>query len=95
MQLIRAELAIRGLIAGNATDYVNTVIVKYDPAGQSNIQTQTVLTLTDLTAIRRIFLSWRGTRLIDLRRFNIDGDLTPGFTKRKFHWIGVPEIETR
>lgn len=95
MQLIRAELAIRGLIPGNAADFVNTVIVKYDASGQSNIQSQTVLTLTDITAVRRIFLSWRGTRLIDLRRFNIDGDLTPGFTKRKWHWIGVPEIETR
>ncbi|KIO77459.1 hypothetical protein TH53_09285 [Pedobacter lusitanus] len=95
MQLIRAELAVRGLIAGNAAAYVNTVILKSDATGQSNIQTQIPLTLTDITAIRRIYLSWRGTRLIDLRRFNIDGDLTPGFTKRKYHWIGVPEIETR
>lgn len=94
MQLIRAELAIRGLLTGNAVDYVNTVIAKYDPAGKSNLPAQN-LTLTDITAIRRIFLSWRGTRLIDLRRFNIDGDLTPGFTKRNWHWIGVPEIETR
>ncbi|MBB6272372.1 flagella basal body P-ring formation protein FlgA [Pedobacter cryoconitis] len=95
MQLIRAELAVRGLIAGNPADFVNTVIVKYDPTGQSNLPAQNTLTLTDITSIRRIFLSWRGTRLIDLRRFNIDGDLNPGFTKRKWHWIGVPEIETR
>lgn len=94
MQLIRAELVIRGLLTGNAVDDVNTVIAKYDPTGKSNLPAKD-LTLTDITAIRRIFLSWRGTRLIDLRRFNIDGDLTPGFTKRNWHWIGVPEIETR
>ena len=94
MQLIRAELVIRGLLTGNAVDEVNTVIVKYDPTGKSNLPAKN-LTLTDITAIRRVFLSWRGTRLIDLRRFNIDGDLTPGFTKRNWHWIGVPEIETR
>lgn len=94
MQLIRAELVVRGLLTGNAVDAVNTVIVKYDPTGKSNLPAQN-LTLTDIIAIRRIFLSWRGTRLIDLRRFNIDGDLIPGFTKRNWHWIGVPEIETR
>ncbi|MBB6502993.1 hypothetical protein [Pedobacter cryoconitis] len=95
MQLIRAELAVRGLLPGNAVDFVNTVIVKYDPTGKSNLPASAILTLTDITALRRIYLSWRGTRLIDLRRFNIDGDLNPGFTKRKYHWIGVPEIETR
>lgn len=95
MQLIRAELVIRGLLSGNATDLVNSVISKYDPSGLSNYPAVPALTLNDMISIRRIFLSWRGTRLIDLRRFNIDGDLTPGFTKRKWQWIGVPEIETQ
>lgn len=95
MQLIRAELAIRGLLPGNATELVNSVVIKYDATGLSNYPALPALTLTDIISIRRIFLSWRGTRLIDLRRFNIDGDLTPGFTKRKWQWIGVPEIETR
>lgn len=95
MQLIRAELVVRGLLTGDAIEYVNSVIRKYDATGNSNRPAGTALTLTDITAIRRIFLSWRGTRLIDLRRFNIDGDLTPGFTKRKWHWISVPEVETR
>lgn len=93
MQLIKAELIIRGLLTGNATELVNSVVVKYDASGLSNYQA--VLTLNDIISVRRIFLSWRGTRLIDLRRFNIDGDLTPGFTKRKWQWIGVPEIETQ
>ncbi|QNK61598.1 hypothetical protein H7F33_13650 [Pedobacter sp. PAMC26386] len=95
MQLIRAELVIRDLLPGNAVDFVNTVILKYDASGSSNLPAQTVMNLTNLTTVRRTFLSWRGTRLIDLRRFNIDGDLNPGFTKRKWHWIGIPEIETR
>ncbi|RQO70674.1 hypothetical protein DBR43_22005 [Pedobacter sp. KBW06] len=94
MQLIRAELVIRGLIPGDATALVNSVIQKYDASGNSNLKTA-LSDLGTLTAIRRIFLSWRGTRLIDLRRFNVDGDLNPGFTKRKWHWISVPEIETR
>ncbi|MBE9601685.1 hypothetical protein [Pedobacter sp. MC2016-24] len=95
MQLIRAELVIRGLLSGNATSLVNSVVVKYDASGLSNYPALLALTLNDIISIRRIFLSWRGTRLIDLRRFNIDGDLTPGFTKRKWQWIGVPEIETQ
>lgn len=95
MQLIRAELVIRGLLNGNATDLVNAVVVKYDASGLSNYPALPALTLNDMVSIRRIFLSWRGTRLIDLRRFNIDGDLTPGFTQRKWQWIGVPEIETQ
>ncbi|TKC58555.1 hypothetical protein FBD94_18235 [Pedobacter hiemivivus] len=95
MQLIRAELIIRGLLTGNATDLVNSVVVKYDATGLSNFPAGPALTLNDIVSIRRIFLSWRGTRLIDLRRFNIDGDLIPGFTQRKWQWIGVPEIETQ
>lgn len=95
MQLIRAELVIRGLLSGNATDLVNSVVVKYDASGLSNYPVLPALTLNDMVSIRRIFLSWRGTRLIDLRRFNMDGDLTPGFTKRNWQWIGVPEIESR
>lgn len=95
MQLIRAELVIRGLLTGNAVSYVNTVIRKFDTTGASDKPTQAVLTLTDIVSLRRTFLSWRGIRLIDLRRFNLDGDLTPGFTKRNWYWIGVPEIETR
>lgn len=95
MQLIRAELVVRGLLTGNATDIVNSVILKYDASGASNKPATPALTLQDITAIRRIYLSWRGTRLIDLRRFGIDGDLNPGFTKRKWQWIGVPEIETQ
>jgi hypothetical protein len=95
MQLIRAELVVRGLLPGNANDLVNSVVVKYDATGLSNYPALPALTLNDIISIRRIFLSWRGTRLIDLRRFNINGDLTPGFTSRKWQWIGVPEIETR
>lgn len=95
MQLIRAELIVRGLLTGNASELVNSVIVKYDATGLSNYPALPVLTLNDMVSIRRIFLSWRGTRLIDLRRFNINGDLTPGFTARKWQWIGVPEIESR
>lgn len=93
MQLIRAELIVRNQMTGNALDFVKPVIMKFDPSGASN-PTGT-LTLVNITAIRRVFLSFRGTRLIDLRRFNIDGDLNPGFTKRKYHWIGIPEIENR
>lgn len=95
MQLIRAELIIRGLATGNATDLVNSVIRKYDATGASNLLPQQVQSLEDIAAIRRIYLSWRGTRLIDLRRLNLEGDLNPGFSKRKYHWISVPEIETR
>jgi hypothetical protein len=93
MQLIRAELIIRNQMTGNALDFVKPVIMKFDPSGSSN--PLGTLTLDNITAIRRVFLSFRGTRLIDLRRFNIDGDLNPGFTKRKYHWIGIPEIESR
>ncbi|MGN6494907.1 MAG: hypothetical protein ACTHLE_23170 [Agriterribacter sp.] len=93
MQLIRAELVVRGQMSGNATDLVNAVIMKYDPSGSSNKPPVPALSLNDLVDIRRVFLSWRGTRLLDLRRFEIDGDLTPGFTQRKWHWISIPEIE--
>ncbi|WP_394677459.1 hypothetical protein [uncultured Sphingobacterium sp.] len=95
MQLIRAELVVRGLISGNAVDLVNSVIAKYDGSGGSNYSSTTKLTLNDIVAVRRIYLSWRGTRIIDLRRFKIDGDVIPGFTQRKWQWIGVPEIETQ
>lgn len=95
MQLIRAELIVRGYLNGNATELVNSVITKWDPSGSSNRPAMPALSLEDLIHIRRIFLSWRGTRLLDLRRFAVDGDLTPGFTQRKWHWIGIPEIETQ
>lgn len=95
MQLIRAELVTRELISGNAVTLVNTVIRKYDASGSSDIAPTTTLSIMDIINIRRIYLSWRGTRMIDLRRMNIDGDLTPGFTKRTWYWIGLPEIETR
>ncbi|MFZ4861716.1 hypothetical protein ACL9RF_05975 [Sphingobacterium sp. Mn56C] len=95
MQLIRAELVVRGLLTGNAVDLVNTVIQKYDPSGASNYAADRSLTLMDIVAVRRVFLSWRGTRIIDLRRFHLDGDLNPGFSKRQWQWIGVPEMETQ
>ncbi len=95
MQLIRAELTIRGFPQGDATALVNSVIAKYDATGLSNKPAVSQLTLNDMVAIRRTFLSYRGTRLIDLRRFNLNGDLTPGFTQRKWQWIGVPEIEAK
>ncbi|MEI2271378.1 hypothetical protein OHD16_04430 [Sphingobacterium sp. ML3W] len=95
MQLIRAELIVRGLIPGNAVELVNSVISKYDASGASNYTPSTTLTLNDIVVVRRIFLSWRGTRIIDLRRFKIDGDVSPGFTQRKWQWIGIPEIETQ
>ncbi|MND59541.1 hypothetical protein D3C80_507430 [compost metagenome] len=95
MQLIRAELVVRGLIPGNATELVNSVIAKYDASRASNYTPSTTLTLNDIIVVRRIFLSWRGTRIIDLRRFKIDGDVNPGFTQRKWQWIGIPEIETQ
>ncbi len=95
MQLIRAELVVRGLIPGNAVELVNTVISTYDTSGSSNYSGSTTLTLNDIIAIRRVFLSWRGTRILDLRRFKIDGDVNPGFTQRKWQWIGIPEIETQ
>jgi len=95
MQLIKAELIVRGLSTGNAVNLVNTVIQKYDNSGSSDYKATQTLSLDDIVKIRRVFLSWRGTRIIDLRRFNLDGDLNPGFTARKWQWIGVPEIETQ
>lgn len=92
MQLIRAELVTRKLVTGDADALVNSVIVKYDASGNSNLKAQPVL--ADFAGIRRVFLSFRGTRLIDLRRFNLNGDTKPGFLERKYQWISVPEVET-
>lgn len=93
VKLIRAELIIRKVMDGDATALVNEVIRGYDATGASGFTPGTVLTIADIVALRRVYLSWRGERYIDLRRMNIDGDTQPGFTKFTWKWIGITDIE--
>ncbi|ASZ14304.1 hypothetical protein CK934_26830 [Chitinophaga sp. MD30] len=93
VKLIRAELIVRHVMDGDATALANEVIRTYDTSGASGFAPGTVLTITDIIALRRVYLSWRGERYIDLRRMNIDGDIQPGFTKLTWKWIGITDVE--
>ncbi|MTI31207.1 hypothetical protein [Xanthovirga aplysinae] len=93
--LIMAELIIRGFYPGNKTDaiiLINEVLNYYDPSGQSATSEQE-LTLKEIELYRRIYLSWRGLRLLDLRRLPSDGVAQLPFSERDWKWFPVPEIE--
>ncbi|BDD09755.1 hypothetical protein FUAX_21870 [Fulvitalea axinellae] len=95
-KLIEAELAVRGHLSDtDAVSAVNEVINHFDTTGESAIEQSTQLTMDDIETYRRIYLSLRALRTLDLRRLNKDGDGPTPFGKREWKWFPVPDIETR
>ena len=89
IHLIKAELIVRGVMAGNAMTEVNKVIGKYDTASQMS----TAPTLTQIAELRRIFLAFRGERSADIRRGLEQGSAATTWASRKIKWLPMPEKE--
>ena len=90
LQLIKAELILRGKMTGDALAAVNDVIVRYDA---QSVETA-VPTLATIEHLRRVYLSLRGERTMDFRRGAIGNDQKfKEWEQRKVHFLPMPELE--
>ena len=89
IHLIKAELIVRGVIAGDAMTEINKVIGKYDAASQLS----SAPTLAQIAELRRIFLAFRGERTADIRRGLEQGSVATTWASRKIKWLPIPEKE--
>ena len=89
IHLIKAELIVRGVIAGDAMTEINKVIGKYDAASQLS----SAPTLAKIAELRRIFLAFRGERTADIRRGLEQGSVATTWASRKIKWLPIPEKE--
>lgn len=90
LQLIKAELIVRGKMTGDALAAVNDVIVRYDAQSAETV----VPTLATIEHLRRVYLSLRGERTMDFRRGAIGNDpKIKEWEQRKVHFLPMPELE--
>ena len=90
LQLIKAELIVRGNMDGDALAAVNDVIRRYDAA---SVETESP-TLETISHLRRVYLSFRGERTMDFRRgFVTDPAKKQEWEKRRVHYLPMPELE--
>lgn len=89
IHLIKAELIVRGILTGDALTEVNEVIGRYDTSSKLT----TTPTLNQISALRRIFLAFRGERTADIRRGLEQGTAATTWTSRKIKWLPIPEKE--
>lgn len=90
LQLIKAELIVRGKMTGDALAAVNDVIVRYDAQSAETV----VPTLATIEHLRRVYLSLRGERTMDFRRGAIGNDQKfKEWEQRKVHFLPMPELE--
>ncbi|MEM6842094.1 MAG: hypothetical protein AAF632_07695 [Bacteroidota bacterium] len=91
-KLLEAELILNGNIGGDFAQTLNDVANFFDTSGGSE-RTDITTSLDELLDYRRFFLSWQGQRMLDQRRYQVDGqDLIP-FTSRNFQYIAIDDIE--
>lgn len=90
LQLIKAELILRGKMTGDALAAVNDVIVRYDaPSAETAVPT-----LATIEHLRRVYLSLRGERAMDFRRGAIGNEQKlKEWEQRKVHFLPMPELE--
>ncbi len=91
LQLIRAELIVRGNLSGDALAAVNDVISRYDAA---SVETE-VPTLLTLSHLRRVYLILRGERAADYRRGLVNDEKKAVWAARKNRWMPLPELELK
>ena len=90
LQLIKAELIVRGNMDGDALAAVNDVIRRYDAASVETVSP----TLETISHLRRVYLSLRGERTMDFRRgFVTDPAKKQEWEKRRVHYLPMPELE--
>ncbi|MDC1106032.1 hypothetical protein OAT16_04960 [Prolixibacteraceae bacterium] len=91
-ELLRAELIMTNKISGDFTETINRVNRYYDNTGSSDENSIAPL-VDNLVHYRRVFLSWYGQRLLDERRFNLEGEGELNFQTRKWQYIAIDDIE--
>lgn len=91
-ELLRAELILHAAITGDFAECLNNVANYYDNTGNSVVN-DLAMNQENLIHYRRMFLALNGQRILDQRRFLLDGEDVIPFTSRSWKYIGIDDIE--